>query len=84
MAVSESDVAGVGSLMDQLQSQTPLPRWRCHKEVHAAKIIDIRYDSETKERESNGGAVLVLQADPGVAFAQVSREFAVLSLREKP
>lgn len=64
--------------MDQTNNATPLPRWKCHKEVNAAKIIDIRYDSDEaviQNRSTDGSALLVLEADAGTAFAHVSREF---------
>ena len=62
--------------MDQPKTEIPLPRWKSHKEVSAAKIVDIRYDSEKEpEPDTNGGALLVLEVGAGVAFAEVSPEF---------
>lgn len=42
--------------------QTEMPRYRCHKEVHAIKIKEISFDSDmAKEtgRETNGTAVIM-------------------------
>lgn len=54
-----------------------MPRYSCHKEVHALKIKSIVYDSdiaEIEERETDGSATIVPE-DSGYASFKVSSQY---------
>lgn len=53
-------------------AQMGMPRYRCHKEVHALKIVGV-IDSTTPGHESDGSRVLVVEAP--YAPVLVDREY---------
>jgi len=54
-------------------ASTPMPRYRCHKEVWAMKIADV-LDPTRNGNESDGSRILVI-ADAGYAPIRVPREY---------
>lgn len=51
-----------------------MPRYVCHKQVHALKIAELR-STGTREQESDGSLIIV-PADAGYAPFRVSAEYA--------
>src|SRR5512133_1338340 len=57
--------------------QAEMPRYSCHKEVHALKIADIDRDVERaniENRETDGSAIIT-PADEGFAPFRVDRHY---------
>ncbi len=52
---------------------TPMPLYRCHKEVWALKIADVI--DPTKDGNESDGSRLLTIADPGYATIRVPRDY---------
>lgn len=59
---------------------SPLPQYKCHKIVHALKIIKIVYDDDIQD---GGGATLYPEDSKGYAPFKVDSEFIRKHLSEK-
>lgn len=77
----------IGSYADNLQGgtsmdgvSTEMPKYLCHKEVHALKIAKIVHDGEGDDCESDGTA-MIIPADEGYSPFKV--DFAYMS-KHKP
>jgi hypothetical protein len=60
-----------------MSEQTEMPRYKCHKEVHALKIEAVKRDCDwaaDEGRETDGSALLHF-AEPGYAPIRVDAEF---------
>lgn len=51
-----------------------MPRYQCHKRVHALKIASIKRDGEGAERDTDGSAVIT-PGDKGYGPFKVDRDF---------
>ncbi len=56
------------------QAQAEMPKYLCHKKVHALKIAKITRDGEGENRDSNGSAVIT-PMEQGYAPFLVDRDF---------
>ena len=54
--MEDTDIATNGSTSEP-QTHAELPRWKCHKEVHAAKILEV-IDPTQPGNESDGSRLL--------------------------
>ena len=56
---------------------TEMPRYKCHKEVHALKIERIDLDSTIAiaEGRDTDGSAMITPSDPGFATFKVDHEF---------
>lgn len=54
--------------------QREMPRYKCHKEVWALKIADIKRDGEGEDRETDGSA-MITPLEPGYAPFRVDHEY---------
>lgn len=53
---------------------TEMPRYKCHKEVWALKIADIKWDGQGEGRETDGTA-MITPAESGYAPFKVDFKF---------
>jgi hypothetical protein len=58
--------------MDEVMRE--MPKYLCHKEVHALKIAKIVRDGEGENRETDGSA-MITPADEGYAPLKVNSEY---------
>ena len=54
-------------------ASTPMPRYRCHKEVWALKIKDIL--DPTQDGNESDGSAIIIPADAGFAAFRVNHEY---------
>jgi len=57
--MEDTDTATNGSTSEP-QTYAELPRWKCHKEVHAAKILEV-IDPTAPGNESDGSRLLKVE-----------------------
>lgn len=56
------------------QVMVEMPKYKCHKEVHALKIAKIVVDGEGENRETDGSAMITPE-DKGYAPFKVDHEY---------
>ena len=56
------------------EAQTEMPRYKCHKEVHALKIGSITRDEIPKDQETDG-SMLIVPEESGFAPFRVDHAF---------
>ena len=57
---------------------TELPKYKCHKVVHALKIEGIKFDSEVakeENRETDGSAIIIPKEEDGIAPFKVDQAY---------
>jgi len=59
--------------MENLAS-AEMPKYKCHKEVHALKIKEIKRDGEGEDRETDGSAIITPEESQFAPF-KVSAEY---------
>jgi hypothetical protein len=73
--------------MMQGQAATPLPRYKCHKEVCALKIKVVEFDCDHPERArsniGNGTLATIVPTDEGYAPFRVGHEYLTKHRPEK-
>ncbi len=52
-----------------------MPRYKCHKEVHALKIAAIKRDGEDDPNRDTDGSAMLTPADEGYAPFKVDRQY---------
>ena len=64
-------------MSDTATVSTEMPRYRCHKEVHALKIATIAYDAEQARREGRetDGSATITPAEPAYAPFRVEAAY---------
>jgi hypothetical protein len=68
----------------EIEANAEMPRYKCHKEVHALKIKLIVLDSEMakrENRETDGGAIIIPE-DQGYASFKVDHNYVRKHLPE--
>lgn len=60
-----------------MDTSTEMPKYRCHKEVHALKIQDIEYDhvAAKKEGRETDGSALIHPEEDGFAPFKVDANY---------
>lgn len=61
------------------EPQCEMPKYKCHKEVHALEIAKITFDEDEarKEGRETTGEAIIVPADEGYAPFKVSAEYVV-------
>ena len=73
-----STVKRVGGSRMEGNVSVEMPKYRCHKEVHALEIFHIKYD---KEGMPANGSAIIIPAEAGYASFEVSHDYI---LRHNP
>jgi hypothetical protein len=61
--------------MDEGTTQREMPRYKCHKEVHALKIKEIVTDASIAENRETDGSAMITPAEEGYAPFRVDAAY---------